>query len=88
MASTSGSTFWRSVVRVPSGRHSQKPYRDVVPTRTPRNEIELSVTVTSRNRSKATESQSPSSAGFGCTQGALDGFGGGRTRTVTLSGAL
>jgi len=48
--------------------------------------MELSVTVSSKNQSPALSQFS--SAGFGCTQGALDGLGGGRTRTVTVSAGL
>ena len=78
------STFWASVVRVPSGRQNQKLYR-AAPAKNPRNEMVLSVTVSPTRLSPPVN---PVPAGFGCAHGALDGFGGGRTRTVTVSAAL
>ena len=77
-------TFCPSVSRVPSGRQNQKLYR-AVPAKNPRNEMLLPVTVWSIRLSPPVND---APGGAGCTQGALDGLAGGRTRTVTASATL
>ena len=77
-------TSWSSVSRVPSGRQNQKLFRAAL-SPVPRNEMELSSEVTLSSREPP---QNAVPAGAGCTQGALVGCGGGRTRTVTVSARL
>jgi len=69
---------------MPSGRQNQKLF-SAAESPVPANLMVSSVAFTLPS-SEPPQYVVP--AGAGCTQGAVDGFDGGRTRTVTVSGAL
>ena len=66
---------------MPSGRQNHS-WMTLPPECVPRKLMELSAVAVTTNRPVA------SVPAVGCTHGALVGFGGGRTRTVTVSAAL